>query len=508
MLPAAERLVGAREYITYGEYFVIHAPRQSGKSTSLLQLASQLTAEGEVAALYISCEVAEPLGDDYTAVENLLLDVLRREAAHSLPDDAQPPHEWPAAEAGSALLWALRAWVETCRRPLVLFLDEIDSIQGESLRSVLRQLRAGYNTARDRFVHSIALCGLRDVRDYKVASGGEEPRLGSASPFNIKVESIRLGDFTYDEVAALYGQHTAATGQEFSTRAIDLAYYYTKGQPWLTNALASEVIRRMKIAGTITDDHIDEAKERLILARATHLDSLVYKLTDTRVRQVLEPLLAGTELDVDDIYDDSVSYVRDLGLIAPGKTIRIANPIYNEVIVRVLTATLEHNIFVEPSAFRLPDGRLDLHKLLTEFIAFWKENGEIMLIKKGYHEAAVQLVVMAYLQRVVNGGGYIGREYGLGYKRVDLLVRQPYTDADGRRAWQREAIELKVRRDGEPDPLDDGLIQLDSYLDRLDLDHGTLAIFDRRSCAAPLAERTGYTDTTSPAGRKILLIRG
>jgi hypothetical protein len=154
------------------------------------------------------------------------------------------------------------------------------------------------------------------------------------------VDSIRIGDFTKDEVVALYGQHTAATGQEFAPRAVDLAYYYSQGQPWLVNALAHEVIRTMRVTGIITDDHIDEAKERLIVARATHLDSLEDKLSEPRVQTVIEPLLAGSLLDVDPAFNDAISYVRDLGLIAAGKAVRMANPIYKEVIVRVLGASI------------------------------------------------------------------------------------------------------------------------------------------------------------------------
>ncbi len=167
--------------------------------------------------------------------------------------------------------------------------------------------------------------------------------------------------------------------------------------------------------------------------------------------------------------NDDVSYVRDLGLIAAGKGVRIANPIYNEVIVRVLGDAVENNILTEPSSIRLPDGRLDFPRLLREFVEFWKENGEFMAGKADYREAAPQLIMMAYLRRVVNGMGHISREYGVGRGRIDLLVRQPYTVASGATEWQREALELKVWRDGKPDPLGQGSGQLDAYLDRLSL---------------------------------------
>jgi hypothetical protein len=111
--------------------------------------------------------------------------------------------------------------------PLVLFFDETDALRGESLRSVLRQLRSGYRYRAHAFPASVVLCGLRDVRDYKAASGGDPSRLGTASPFNIAVESLRIGDFSFEEVANLYQQRTAETGQEFTPEAIDRAFAYS-----------------------------------------------------------------------------------------------------------------------------------------------------------------------------------------------------------------------------------------------------------------------------------------
>ncbi|MGQ4617326.1 AAA family ATPase [Nocardia sp. R7R-8] len=508
MLPTSERLPEARRYIARGQYFVVHAPRQTGKTTVLAELARHLTAEGEYLVLHFSCEVASPFGDDIAAAERAILDRIRNAARIAkLPSDLLPPSSWPDAAAGTMLGNGLSAWAERCPRPLVLFFDEIDALRDASLVSVLRQLRDGYTTNRDGFVHSIVLCGLRDVRDYKAAAGGDPSRLGTASPFNIKVESIRLGDFTRAEVAALYAQHTAETGQEFSAHALDLAYHYTQGQPWLVNALAAEVVDKMRIEATITDDHIDQAKERLIMARATHLDSLVDKLTEPRVRQVIEPLLAGGDVDGDVEFTDALSYVRDLGLIAQGKPVRVANPIYNEVIVRMLGSGIEENVTAEPRRFRFDDGRLDFPRLLDEFASFWKLHGEILASRQSYREVAPHLVLMAFLHRIVNGGGYIDREYGVGRGRIDLLVRQPYTDADGNRAEQREALELKVWRDGRADPLAEGLVQLDGYLERLGLSTGVLVIFDCRTDADPITERTRFDKTTSPAGRRITLLR-
>jgi hypothetical protein len=511
MLPAQERLPRAREIVDEGQYFVVHAPRQTGKTTVLASMARELTASGEYAALHFSCENAEVAGEDYGRAEELVLEAIRRAAeAAWFPDELAPPAPWPDAVPGSRLQRGLTEWARGCPRPLVLLFDEIDALRGESLRSVLRQLRNGFTTSRDSFPHAVVLCGLRDVRDYKAASGGDPVRLGTSSPFNIKVASLRLGDFTEAEVYALYGQHTAETGQEFTAEALERAYCYTQGQPWLVNALAYEITRRMRVpqAEPITADHVDEAKERLILERATHLDSLAARLGEDRVRRVIQPLISGELPEGGDAYDDDRAYARDLGLIAPNAPVRVANPIYREVIVRILGGSAEDSVTDSPSSFRLPDGRIDLDKLLRSFAEFWRENGEILAGNSTYPEAAAQLVMMAYLHRIVNGAGFIDREYGIGRRRVDLLIRQPYTDdADGSRAVQREALELKVWRQSRADPLAEGLTQLDDYLDRMELCTGTLVVFDTRPQAAPVHERTAFSQQTTPSGRMVTLLR-
>jgi hypothetical protein len=507
MIPAAQRLPEGPGLVEQGAYFVVHAPRQTGKTTALRALAEQLTAGGRHAALYFSCELGEAAGDDYAAAQRGVLQEIRGRSTVALPPPLRPP-PWPDVAPENQMREALAAWARACPLPLVLFFDEIDALRGQSLISVLRQLRTGFGERPAGFPASVILCGLRDVRDYKAASGGDPSRLGTASPFNIKLKSLRLGDFTPGEVRALYAQHTAETGQELTPDAVRRAAELTGGQPWLVNALAREITEEIAVPAEepITVEHMEQAKERLILARATHLDSLAAKLAEPRVRHILEPVLAGTLLQLDP-YDDDLTYARDLGLIAPDSPVRIANPIYREVIARVLTTGVEANVTADPRAFVLADGRLDFSMLLQEFAAFWREHGEILASRKHYNEAAPQLVLMGFLQRVVNGGGYVEREYGIGRGRIDLLVRWPYADRSGTRQWQREAVELKVWRDREPDPLPRGLTQLDAYLDSLDLDTGTLVIFDRRDTAKPITERTTFETTTSPTGRPITLLR-
>ena len=396
---------------------------------------------------------------------------------------------------------------------MVLFLDEIDSLVGKSLLAVLRQLRAGYRSRPESFPHAMALIGLRDVRDYRVRDAPDvaEPVmrelqqiLGTSSPFNIKVRSLTLRNFTAEEVVELYGQHTTETGQVFSPAALELAYGLTRGQPWLVNALADQVVtdEAPDPATEVTADHVDRAKEALILRRDTHIDSLTNRLREARIRRVVEPILAG-EFPQDEVPKDDVDFVRDLGLVAPGPAgLAMANPIYREVVPRALTSVTEMFLPVGERSFVLADGGLDFGSLIDAFVAFWREHAESFLNRQPYSEAAAQLVCMAYLQRIVNGGGYIDREYAVGSGRIDLCIRWPLANG----TVQRFALELKVWRPGRPDPIDKGLDQLNRYLERLGLDEGTLILFDQRPDAPPFADR-GTRETRTVDDRRILVLR-
>lgn len=268
-LPPTRRLPEVRRIIDRMQYFALHAPRQSGKTTSLLTLARELTIEGRYAAVLLSMEQGAPFSADVGAAELAILRSWRADAHARLPADLQPP-PWPEGVPGSRIGEALHAWSEACSRPLVVFLDEIDALRDDALLSVVRQLRSGYPNRPDHFPWSLALIGLRDVRDYKVTAGSGN-RLGTASPFNIKAESLTLRGFTRDEVAELYGQHTAETGQVFLPEAIDRAFELTQGQPWLVNALAAQLTDVLvpDTAQHVAAADVDRAKQILIARQDT-----------------------------------------------------------------------------------------------------------------------------------------------------------------------------------------------------------------------------------------------
>jgi len=494
------------DLIDQKKWFLLHAPRQTGKTTCLLALMEYLNREGRYRALYVNIEAAQAARERVEPGMAAVVQLIANSATWRLGDtgaDALAREVLEGAAPLATLEVFLTRWCTQSPRPVVLLLDEVDALVGDTLISLLRQLRSGYEQRPRHFPQTVILCGVRDLRDYRIHASSEAAPITGGSAFNIKAKSLHLGDFTPAEVTALLQEHTVETGQVFTPEALALVWELTLGQPWLVNALAYEACFDRRAgrdrSRPITAALIDQAKETLILNRVTHLDQLADKLREPRVRRVIEPMLAGTALD--QASEDDIAYLIDLGLcrMAPGKGLTIANPIYREVLPRALTFTPQASLPHIAPTWLNADGTLNPQCLLDAFLAFWREHGQPLLGSAPYHEIAPHLVLMAFLNRVVNGGGTLEREYAIGSGRMDLRLRYGAVTL---------GMELKVWRDGAPDPLTAGLRQLDGYLAGLGLDTGWLVIFDRRAGQPPIAERTACTEALSPQGRRIIVVRG
>ncbi len=467
------------------KYFVLHAPRQTGKTSVLLALMERLNREDRYTCLYANIEAAQAVRGD---VDRGIRHVCHAIAARAVTYLDDPRLQGWADELNrrnsmaGALTELLERWSRENDKPVVLLLDEVDALVGDTLISLLRQIRAGYAQRPRAFPQTVVLCGVRDVRDYRIHGAGQEIVTGG-SAFNVKAKSLRLGNFDVDEVAALYRQHTMETGQAFAEGVLARVWELTRGQPWLVNALGYEACFELKAGRDrtrpISAELIEQAKENLIQRRETHLDQLADKLREERVRRVIEPLLIGQDTALDLPLDD-IDYARDLGLVALDKPLRVANPIYREVIPRQLTASTEEMTVQESAWYVRPDGRLDMEKLLGAFQQFFREHAEHWIERFQYREAGPQLLLQAFLQRIVNGGGRIDREYGLGRKRTDLLVQWPLDEARGFLGpVQRAVLELKLLHKSLEATLREGLAQTADYLDRTGAEEGHLLLFDR-----------------------------
>lgn len=473
--------------IAQQKYFVLHAPRQTGKTSCMLALRDYLNQKGDYLAVYANIEAGQAARNNVQSAVATTCGTIVRETGLILKNKlAEEVRETILDLDPNEMLSAfLSRLCLTLNKPLVLILDEIDALVGDSLVSILRQIRSGYANRPSSFPQTIILCGVRDVRDYRIVLSNQDIVTGG-SAFNIKAKSLHLGNFTKEEIHALYMQHTQATGQEFDEACFPMIWEATEGQPWLVNALGYEVTTEIRENRNrtvrIIPEMIYRAQEQIIYRRDTHIDILIDKLKEPRVKRVIEPILANSEEAEDSLIpSDDIQYVADMGLIKieKGKNRRIANGIYREIIPRELTWSTQDGLTEQPQWYLKADGSINMEKLLLEFQQFFRENADAWIGKFDYAEAGPQLLLQAFLQRIVNGGGYIDREYGLGRKRTDLLIRKPLTEGYGGPV-QRVVLELKIKYNSLEKTIDDGLRQTFEYMDCVGaVDEGHLIIFDR-----------------------------
>ena len=163
-VPPLDRLAldDVRTLIQQKKYFVLHAPRQTGKTSSLLALRDMLNAEGDYRCVYVNVEAAQALREDVEQATQVILGELASRARLTLGDEFSNP------DVGRHFC---RVWTGGLARGVDALgrgqpraagaADRRNRLIGDSLLAVLRQLRAGYDLRPEGFPQSVVLCGVR-----------------------------------------------------------------------------------------------------------------------------------------------------------------------------------------------------------------------------------------------------------------------------------------------------------------------------------------------------------
>ncbi|MDR1036514.1 MAG: AAA-like domain-containing protein [Deltaproteobacteria bacterium] len=523
MLPPLTRLPDINEMISNEFYFAIHAPRQSGKTTCLMSLVEKINSDGQYYALYCSLAALRNVDDSETAMSGIVDQIrgwLRSSKVDRLRALANKSNEnGYIAGYGTKVRLFLSDICQALDRELVVFFDEADCIHEKPLIPFLAQIRDGFIarfSSFSEFPRSLALVGMRDIRDYLYQVRPESESRGTSSPFNVKYKSLTLNDFTREEIKSLYDQHTFETGQIFEPKTIDRVWFWSEGQPWLVNALPFAVIFEQfknNYSKVITGDDIDLAAQHLILTNPTHFDSLMARLTEPKVRRVIDSVIIGANTLPDNVSPDDRQYVIDLGLLKFDESnedfLRPSNAIYRELIIRFLTKSIRQKMSSEFQNKWMDGTKLDMDGILKAFQTYWRENSgagatskvsEIKLFLKNFvgkilkkrnvgntdeinkeimedvninspdfsSEAYAHIVLFAFLQRVLNGGAdFIQREFAMGLTKTDICISDKDT---------RYPIELKIK---DVQPLEKSILQLRGYMDICGAKEGWLVIFDK-----------------------------
>ena len=113
--------------VSQEKYFVLHAPRQTGKTSTLL---AHLNQSGDYQALYFNVEAGQAAREDLDQAMQIILGELVSQARTSLQDDF-PEQVWQQMLAdyggGQALNQLRTQWAAQSTKPLILLIDEMDN---------------------------------------------------------------------------------------------------------------------------------------------------------------------------------------------------------------------------------------------------------------------------------------------------------------------------------------------------------------------------------------------
>jgi hypothetical protein len=190
-LPPLERwdLPEILSLIEREKYFLLYAPRQTGKTTCLLALADYLNRGGRHRAVYANLEPAQAYREQVDQGMAVAVEQISRGARDQIGDagaTALGQEVIATSTGGTKVEEFLTRWCAQSPLPVALLLDEVDALVGDTLISLLRQLRAGYPKRPAQFLQTVILCGVRDLRDYRIHASSEAAPITGGSAFTSK----------------------------------------------------------------------------------------------------------------------------------------------------------------------------------------------------------------------------------------------------------------------------------------------------------------------------------
>ena len=322
-------------------YFVLHAPRHSGKTSCMLSLCDYLNKVDDYIAVYANVEAGQAMRNNVDSVIQSTCNTLAKQFQMVVGNDLPIILRDEAIQENAALMLYtyLSHLSQKLSKPIVLIVEGYDTLEKDALFSVFRQIRSGYANRPANFPQTVILCGVRDVRDYRIVPSNQDGyTVGSV--FNINAVSLHLENFTKEEIHELYMQHTRKTEQEFDEACFPLVWDATEGQPWLVNALAYEVTYNMREnldrSVRIIPEMIDQAIENIILRRDSHINHVLGLLNEPKVKRIILPIVAHEGIVDPSIPKDDIDYCIENGLLTKErcKQLRISNGIYKELVIK------------------------------------------------------------------------------------------------------------------------------------------------------------------------------
>lgn len=406
------------QLILQKKYFLICGPKQSGKTSYLLALASLINRNNYAKCLYFNVESLRGVQENLEECMRSVLFEISSRARDTFGDEYledMVPGILQKRGPYQALNELLTQWSKRSDKPIVLLMDEIDTLEGRVLTSFLSQLRAGYDKRPALFPQSIIFCATHDVIDKQ---------------FNIKDASLRIGFLKREELDGMFQAYSNRHGIEVDKAVLDRIWQYSSGQPWIVSTLAGELLFEIvpaKGIRRVTSDQVDEAIGNVLVKMGNHLEYLASQLRDERLRKCLVPILSSSTM-ADTIGEEDFAFARELGLIRTDRTVELSNALYRDMIPRILYSPVMYLINLDAADFLRTDQSLDIQKLMRSFQLFYRNHIDRLVLLIDYGIAGYILVFEALLQKLVDASISVTCEYGVGQGRVVLRLTRSFPE--------------------------------------------------------------------------------
>lgn len=478
MVDITNKIKEIRELIDSEYYFTINKPRQYGKTTTLSELRKSLKEEYLIVSISF-----EGIGDSVFEEEKTFCKKFLKIMSKSLrfSDKEESERLLRLSENVNDLeetSEVITNFVDGAKKEVILFIDEVDKSSNNQLfLSFIGMLRNKYlarEIEEDSTFKSVILVSLYDVKSLKLKLRTEEEAKFN-SPWNIAVDFNVDMSFSVNEISTMLEGYSKENNIDMSIRSIsEEIYFFTSGYPYLVSRICQIVDEKINKDSneSWTIDHIRKAVKIINEEVNTLFESIVKNLenNDELYKLTRRVLIDGDQIlfnPLDPTIDIGVTYgifkKGEDGLVIDNKIFE--EIIYNYMISKISTTAKNMGLYNVKSSFVKESSELDVEKILKRFQQFMKE--QYSAKDEEFIENHGRLLFLAFVKPIINGTGFDFKEVQISEeKRLDLVIT--YNNF-------KYIIEMKIWRGNKYH--EDGIKQLNDYLDNQNLQKGYLLVF-------------------------------
>lgn len=440
VVPRTEEIEDFNKRIKQGQYIVLFAPRQTGKTTFFRFAVEKLMAEDpEYFPIQLNFEEYEQYSKTefyasfYREIHKEIERVMQKRGysptdhlKHFLTKTEITDHV--SMREFFEKLYSLLDKQNVVVNKVVLIIDEFDAIPKSVVKDFLHSLRHIYLSDEEQCPHSVTIVGVKSITQLNYDR--------SISPFNIQ-DDFNLSNFSLEEIKELFSQYTDEVGQDFAADVIETLHKQTSGQPFLVNRFAQILTDEMGIpkTETIAMEHFLAAHDQMLQEQNTNIQHLLTNIRrDQRFKDILMKIASyerGVPYNLD---NEIINELTMYGVIrrSSDRMCQIVNPIYQHRIMQAFKPVingLEQEYFPEDADIDFidylnPSGEIELEALLDNFKDFIARAGfRILQVPETPQEYVGQNLLYAYLDqfvRIVKADMFLEVQTGRG--RIDLLI--------------------------------------------------------------------------------------